>query len=66
MTRENRRSVRAAFNETLYWLRRAGRRELLTPEQVEKLRAAMDDLGRRIGAYLKRVGLRNGPTAAAE
>jgi four helix bundle protein len=52
---DNRRCVyiaRGSFNETQHWLRRAFARKLLTPEQVEHLRALMDKLGPKLNAYL--------------
>jgi four helix bundle protein len=63
MPRESRRAVRAAFNETLYWLRRAAKRELLQLDELEQLKAMMDDLGRRISSYLRRMSQRGGPAA---
>jgi four helix bundle protein len=66
MTRDDRRVIRAALYQALYWLRRASRRKLLTPDQVEKVQPVLDDLSARIRAYLKRFGQRQpprGPTA---
>ena len=55
----NRRHVlaaRAALYETLHWLRRAFRRKMLAEEQIEKLKPLVDELGRRLRAYLRKLG----------
>jgi four helix bundle protein len=55
----NRRYVlaaRAALYETLHWIRRAFRRELLNETQVTNLKPLVDDLGRRLKAYLVKLG----------
>jgi four helix bundle protein len=60
MSRTYRRAIRASFNESLYWLRRAAKRDLLTPEQVDQVKPLFDELGPRIKSYLKRMGQRAG------
>jgi len=59
----NRRFVRigrGSLNETRHWLRRAFKRKLLKPEQIETLRLLMDKLSPMLNAYLKSIG-RKGP-----
>jgi len=56
---DNRRFVRMArgsLNETLHWLRRAYRRELITREQTEQIRPTIDELGPKLNVYLKSIG----------
>jgi four helix bundle protein len=56
---DNRRFVRIArgsLNETMHWLRRAYVRELLTTEQIQKLKSLMDELPPKLNAYLKSIG----------
>jgi four helix bundle protein len=56
---DNRRFVRIArgsLNEVRHWLRRAIKRNLLTPEQITILKQIMDELGPRLNAYLKSIG----------
>ncbi len=56
---DNRRFVRIArgsLNETRYWLRRAYIRNLLTQEQVNKLKPIVDELSPKLNAYLKSIG----------
>ncbi len=56
---DNRRFVRIArgsLNETQHWLRRAYRRNLLTTDQVDRLRAIVEELGPRLNAYLTSIG----------
>jgi four helix bundle protein len=48
-------AARSSLYETLHWLRRAFRRKLLTGEQVEKLKPLVDELGRRLKAYLRKL-----------
>lgn len=57
--KDNRRFVRTArgsLYETQHWLRRAYRRELLTSEQVIKLKRIIDNLGPMLNGYLKSIG----------
>ena len=56
---DNRRFVRmarASLYETHHWLRRAYRRELLTPEHTKHLKPILDELRPRLNAYLKSIG----------
>ncbi|RCJ30911.1 hypothetical protein A6770_20525 [Nostoc minutum NIES-26] len=56
---DNRRFVRIArgsLNETRHWLRRAYTRNLLTKEQVGKLKPIVDELSPKLNAYLKSIG----------
>src|SRR5258708_5402847 len=50
------RTARGSLNETKHWLRRAFRRKLLTPAQVEKLKPLVDNLSPQLNAYLKSIG----------
>ncbi len=57
--RDNQRFVRIArgsLYETKHWLRRAYRRDLLTSEEVDRLRPMMDELAPRLNAYLNSIG----------
>lgn len=56
---DNRRFVRIArgsLNETKHWLRRAYRRQLLLPTQVDQLKLIIDELSPRLNAYLNSIG----------
>jgi four helix bundle protein len=56
---DNRRFVRIArgsLYETRHWLRRAYNRELLTSEQVDKMRPLIDNLTPMLNSYLKSIG----------
>ncbi|TAE54621.1 MAG: four helix bundle protein [Nostocales cyanobacterium] len=56
---ENRRFIRIArgsLYETQHWLRRAYSRNLLTDEQVNKLKVTINDLAPQLNAYLKSIG----------
>ncbi len=60
---DNRRFVkiaRGSLYETRHWLRRAYKRDLLTDEQVGKLKPILDELGPKLNAYLNSIG-RNWP-----
>ena len=48
--------ARGSFYETKHWLRRAFKRKLLTPEQVESLKPLVDRLGPLINGYLRSIG----------
>ena len=50
------RIARASLNETKHWLRRAYKRNLLTPQQTDQLKPLLDELGPRLNAYLKSIG----------
>jgi four helix bundle protein len=59
--KENKRFARlsrGSLNETRHYLRRAFRRNLLTPEQVESLQPLIAELGPRLNAYIKAIGTR--------
>lgn len=56
---ENRRFVRIArgsLNETQHFLRRAFKRGLLQPAQIDVLKPLIDELAPRLNAYLKSIG----------
>jgi four helix bundle protein len=56
---DNRRHVRIArgsFYEARFWLRRANRRELLTPAQVARLQPLVERLGPLLNGYLRSLG----------
>lgn len=56
---DNRRFVgtaRGSLNETQHWLRRAYRRKLLSPAQVNCLKPLIDNLAPQLNAYLKSIG----------
>ncbi|MGL4420748.1 MAG: four helix bundle protein, partial [Gemmataceae bacterium] len=64
-TADNRRFVwiaRGSFYETKHWLRRAFQRDLLTNDQVDKLRPLVDRLGPLLNGYLRSL---NRPTQAS-
>ena len=44
--------ARGSLNETRNWLRRAARRKLLTEEQAEPLCMMVEQLGRKLNAYI--------------
>jgi four helix bundle protein len=57
--KDNRRFVRTArgsLYETQHWLRRSHRRELLTSEEVTKLKKIIDNLAPMLNSYLKSIG----------
>ena len=56
---DNRRFIkmgRGSLNETKHWLRRAFKRNLLTNEQIEKLKPIIDELSPKLNAYLNSIG----------
>ena len=56
---DNRRFVRIArdsLQETQHWLRRAFKRNLLTKEQIEKLKPLIEKLSPTLNAYLASIG----------
>jgi len=61
---DNRRFIirigRGSLYEVKHWLRRAFRRNLLTPAQVKKIKPIMDELSPKLNAYLKSIGTRKG------
>jgi four helix bundle protein len=66
---DNRRFVRIArgsLYETKHWLRRAFRRQLLSPSEVEHLRQLLDELAPRLNAYLSSIGPKSGRQNSAD
>ncbi len=56
---DNKRFVRIArgsLYETQHWLRRAYCRQLLTQEQLDKLKIIIDELAPKLNAYLNSIG----------
>ena len=56
---DNKRFVRIArgsLYETQHWLRRAYCRQLLTQEQLDKLKTIIDELAPKLNAYLNSIG----------
>ncbi len=53
------RIARGSLCETQHWLRRAFRRGLLAPQQVESLKALVETLGPALNAYLRVIGQRH-------
>ena len=59
--KDNKRFVkiaRGSLYETQHWLRRAYKRDLLTPDQVNELKPLVEELGPRLNAYLSSIGTR--------
>lgn len=59
---ENRRFARIArgsLYETIHWLRRVYKRNLLTKKQVEEIKSIIDELAPKLNAYITAVGKRN-------
>ena len=60
---DNKRFVfiaRGSVNETKHWLRRAYKRQLLTAEQVEKLKPIIETLAPKLNAYANSIGRKSG------
>ena len=58
---DNRRYVRIArgsLYETIHWLRRSYLRKLLSPTEVKKLRALVEELSPKLNAFLRSVDQR--------
>jgi four helix bundle protein len=58
---DNRRFVRIArgsLYETIHWLRRSYLRKLLSPTEVKKLRALIEELSPKLNAFLRSVDRR--------
>lgn len=56
---DNRRFIRIArgsLYETRHWLRRAFKRHLVVPDQVQIIKPLLDELGPKLNAYLKSIG----------
>ena len=47
--------ARGSLNETKHWLRRAFKRNLLTKEEIEKLKLIMDELSPKLNAYINSI-----------
>lgn len=47
--------ARGSVNETKHWLRRAYKRNLLTPEQIEVLKTLLDELAPKLNAYIRSI-----------
>jgi four helix bundle protein len=59
---DNRRFVRIArgsLYETRHLLRRAYRRQLLPPDQIDAMKSMIDELGPKLNAYLRSIGTSN-------
>lgn len=59
---DNRRFIRIArgsLYETRHWLRRAYRRNLLTEDQIDKLKTLVDSLSPQLNAYLNSIGTKH-------
>ncbi len=57
--KDNRRFVRVArgsLYETRHWLRRAYKRNLLTEEQISRLKPIIDNLSPMLNGYLRSIG----------
>lgn len=48
--------ARGSYQETRNWLRRATRRNLLAPDQIEHIRTLTDPLGPKLNAYINSIG----------
>ncbi len=47
--------ARGSLNETKHWLRRAYKRNLLTKDEIEKLKPVMDELSPKLNAYINSI-----------
>src|SRR5438874_1983149 len=54
MAPDDRRAIRAALYETVYWLRRASKRKMLNAAQLAQIQPTLDDLSARVRSLLKR------------
>ncbi|HEX8737133.1 MAG TPA: four helix bundle protein [Pyrinomonadaceae bacterium] len=50
------RIARGSLQETQHWLRRAFKRNLLTKEQIERLKPLIEKLSPTLNAYLRSIG----------
>ncbi|MFM6792262.1 MAG: four helix bundle protein, partial [Dolichospermum sp.] len=50
------RIARGSLNETRHWLRRAYKRNLLTNEEVNRLKPIITQLSPKLNAYLNSIG----------
>jgi four helix bundle protein len=53
------RVARGSLQETQHWLRRAYKRNLLTKEQIERLKPLLENLSPSLNAYLSAIGKGN-------
>ena len=59
---DNRRFIkiaRGSLQETQHWLRRAFKQNLLTDDEINKLRPLIDKLSPSLNAYLRSIGSKN-------
>ena len=47
--------ARGSLNETKHWLRRAFKRNLLTKEEIEKLKPIIDELSPKLNSYINSI-----------
>jgi four helix bundle protein len=47
--------ARGSLNETKHWLRRAFKRNLLTKDEIEKLKPITDELSPKLNAYINSI-----------
>ena len=55
---DNRRFVmmaRGSLYETQHWLRQAAKRQLMTPEQIRRIKPILDELLPRLNAFLRSI-----------
>jgi len=50
------RMARGSLNEAKYWLRRASHRNLIKPDEADKLKQMIEAIGPSLNAYLKSLG----------
>ncbi len=55
------RIARGSLQENQHWLRRAYKRNLLTKEQIERLKPLIENLSPSLNAYLSAIGNGNQP-----
>ena len=51
--------ARGSLNETKHWLRRAYKRKLLTPDEIEKLKLIIEELAPKLNAYISSIKASN-------
>jgi len=59
---DNRRFIkiaRGSLQETQHWLRRAFKRNLLTGDEIQRLKPLIEKLSPSLNAYLRSIGTRN-------
>ena len=57
--------ARGSYEETRSWLRRATRRKLLKPEQIERIRSLVQPLGPKLNAYINSIGRKKAKSEGA-